>query len=74
MNTRVSVQEAIDELVNVFPPSPLDPEHAFAEYGGTYLDAEDFKAGVRGRSWMGQLHSLITCRRSWSWSSGERGS
>lgn len=51
MNTRVSVQEAIDELVNVFPPRPLDPEQAFAEYGGTYLDAEDFKAGVRGRSW-----------------------
>ncbi len=32
-------------------PHPLDPDRAFAEWGGTYLDGDDFKAGVRGRSW-----------------------
>jgi hypothetical protein len=51
MSTPVSVQDVIDELVDVFPPEPLDPADAFGEYGGTYLDADAFKAGVRGRSW-----------------------
>lgn len=40
-----------DLVEAVFPPHPLDPADAFRDWGGTYLDAQDFKAGVRDRAW-----------------------
>lgn len=51
MSTDSSLQAVLGDLESAFPPHPLDPEHAFAEWGGTYLGADDFKAGVRGRLW-----------------------
>lgn len=38
-------------LETLFPPHPLDPSDAFRDWGGTYLDAHEFKHGVRGRPW-----------------------
>lgn len=51
MSTTLSLQEALDDLTKAFPPHPLDPEHAFGEGGTTYLSGDEFKAGVRGKSW-----------------------
>jgi hypothetical protein len=44
----------VDELENLeraFPPRPIEPAGAFAEWGGTYVDAEAFRKGVRGKRW-----------------------
>lgn len=38
-------------LERAFPPHSIDPEGAFAEWGGTYVDAEAFRRGVRGKKW-----------------------
>jgi hypothetical protein len=46
-----SLQQAIDELRKAFPPRRLDPERAFGDGGTTYLSGDEFKAGVRGKSW-----------------------
>jgi hypothetical protein len=51
MTTSVSVQEAIERLADAFPVHPLDPEHAFDEWGGTYLSVDDFKTGARDHTW-----------------------
>jgi hypothetical protein len=47
----VSIESEIAHLTRVFPPRPIDPSHAFAEWGGTYTDAEQFRHGVRGHAW-----------------------
>jgi hypothetical protein len=39
------------ELASVFPPHPLDPTNAFAEWGVTHVDANTFEEGVRGKRW-----------------------
>jgi hypothetical protein len=41
----------IEKLAEAFPPHPIEPAAAFEEWGGTYTDAERFRAGVRGRAW-----------------------
>lgn len=38
-------------LERAFRPHPIDPAAAFAEWGGTYLDAARFSDGVRGKRW-----------------------
>lgn len=44
-------ESVIEKLAEAFPPHPIDPAAAFEEWGGTYTDAERFRAGVRGRAW-----------------------
>lgn len=46
-----SLQVAIDEIRKAFPSHPLDPDRAFGGNGTTYLNAETFEEGVRGKSW-----------------------
>lgn len=45
------MKTVIDQLRTAFPPQPLDPESAFAEWGGTYQDASSFKSEARGKRW-----------------------
>lgn len=47
----MSIEAEIRKLADAFPPHPIEPEAAFAEWGGTYTDAERFRQGVRGRAW-----------------------
>lgn len=49
--SRTAIKAAIDELAAAFPPSALEIEAAFAEWGTSYTDAAAFKAGARGRRW-----------------------
>lgn len=35
-----------------FPAHVLNADLAFRDWGGTYLDAQDFKSGVRGKTWL----------------------
>ena len=39
------------ELAKAFPPHPIDPTTAFAEWDVTHVDANAFEEGVRGRRW-----------------------
>jgi hypothetical protein len=41
----------LENLERAFPPRPIEPAHAFAEWGGTYVDAGAFRDGVRGKRW-----------------------
>lgn len=45
------ITDELQDLERAFPPRPIEPEGAFAEWGGTYVDAEAFRAGVRGKRW-----------------------
>jgi hypothetical protein len=47
----LSIESEINNLVQVFPPHPIDPVTAFSEWGGTYTDATKFRESVRGRKW-----------------------
>lgn len=47
----LSIEDVFGEVVRAFPPHPLDPANAFAEWGTTYLDAVKFEDGVRARTW-----------------------
>jgi uncharacterized protein (DUF58 family) len=47
----VDLADEAENLERAFPPHPIDPARAFAEWGGTYVDAEVFRAGVRGKRW-----------------------
>ena len=47
----MDVAEDLENLERVFPPRPIDPADAFAEWGGTYVDADAFRDGVRGMRW-----------------------
>jgi hypothetical protein len=49
----VALVDAIESLKRAFPPHPIDPTNAFAEWGGTYIDASAFRDGVRTRPWTG---------------------
>lgn len=48
----MSIESAIKNLTNAFPPHPLNSAVAFAEWGKTYLDAEKFEQGVHEREWV----------------------
>jgi hypothetical protein len=45
------IDTEIDKLTAAFPPAPLDPTSAFAEWGTTFLDAAKFRAAVAGKRW-----------------------
>ena len=45
------MESEVQKLIAVFPPRAIDPVAAFAEWGGTYIDAERFRQGVRGKAW-----------------------
>lgn len=47
----MSIDSEIESLTKAFPQRPIDPVAAFAEWGGTYTDAEKFRQGVSGRAW-----------------------
>ena len=47
----VAPADAIDDLKRAFPPHPIDPTNAFAEWGGTYVDATGFRDRVRAKPW-----------------------
>ena len=47
----MDVGDELENLERVFPPHPIAPATAFAEWGGTYVDAEAFRTGVRGKRW-----------------------
>lgn len=48
---RIEISEALAGLATAFPPHPLDPTHAFDEWGTTYLDYASFERDARGKSW-----------------------
>ena len=39
----VALADASEDLKRAFPPHPIDPTNAFAEWGGTYVDATAFR-------------------------------
>jgi hypothetical protein len=45
----VAPADAIEDLNRAFPPHPIDPTNAFAEWGGTYVDATAFLDRVRAK-------------------------
>jgi hypothetical protein len=47
----VALTAELETLERAFPPQPVDPGAAFAEWGGTHVDAEAFREGVRGKRW-----------------------
>lgn len=47
----MNIEAEIQQLAVAFVPRPIDPSAAFAEWGGTYTDAESFRQGVRGQTW-----------------------
>lgn len=47
----MDVADELENLERVFPPRPIEPADAFAEWGGTYVDAKAFRDGVRGKRW-----------------------
>jgi hypothetical protein len=47
----VDVADELENLKHAFPLRPIEPADAFAEWGGTYVDARAFRDGVRGKRW-----------------------
>jgi hypothetical protein len=47
----LSIESEIKNLTTAFPPHAIDPVATFSEWGGTYVDAEKFRQGVRGKTW-----------------------
>ena len=47
----IKLETVLKHIAQAFPLVPLDPTDAFAGYGETYLDAEDFFAGTRHKVW-----------------------
>lgn len=47
----MDVADELENLERAFPPRPIEPAGAFVEWGGTYVDAEAFRDGVRGKRW-----------------------
>ena len=47
----MALRDELAELARVFPPHAIDPTHAFSERGGTHVDANVFRDGVRGKQW-----------------------
>ncbi len=45
------ITNELQDLERAFPPRLIEPDGAFAEWGGTYVDAESFRVGVRGKRW-----------------------
>jgi hypothetical protein len=47
----MTIDQAVATLETAFPPTPLHPERAFAEWGTTYVDHQTFEDESRGKTW-----------------------
>jgi len=51
MQGQPSSTAIVAAIADAFPTHPLAPDHAFTEWGTTYLDAEKFENQSRGQRW-----------------------